>query len=76
MLVIEFLHRVADALEDFLGSPLLATKIESNYDIVAQIVGEMCDAGLVSNTENNALREVVDAPSWVDNWFGGFSMPA
>src|SRR5881275_1431924 len=33
--VLEFLHRVIDVFEDFLGAPLLSTKIESNYDVVA-----------------------------------------
>ncbi len=63
-------------LEDFLGSPLLATKIESSYDVVAQVLGEMCDAGTVCNTEPNALKEVVETPSWMGNLLGGFGLPA
>ena len=58
--MLEFLHRVVDALEDFLGAPLLAHKIENNYDIVAQVLGEVCDGGLICNTEPNALRELID----------------
>lgn len=76
LLVLEFLHRVADALEDFLGAPLLASKIEANYDVVVQIVVEMCDAGIVCNTEPNALREVVEVPNWMGNLLGGFGLPA
>ncbi len=30
LLVLEFVHRVVDALEEFLGAPLLAVKIENN----------------------------------------------
>ena len=75
LLVLEFLHRVADALEDFLGPPLLVSKLEASYDVVAQIVGEMCDAGVVCNTEPNALREVVEVPSWMGNLLGGFGLP-
>ncbi|OAA36583.1 adaptor complexes medium subunit family protein [Beauveria brongniartii RCEF 3172] len=45
LLVLEFLHRIIDAFEDFVGAPLLAVKIENNYDIVAQLLTEMCDAG-------------------------------
>lgn len=75
LLVIEFLHRVADALEEFLGSPLLASKIEANYDVVAQIAGEMCDAGSVCNTEPNALREVVEVPNWLGSLLGGLELP-
>jgi len=75
LLVVEFLHRVADALEDFLGSPLLASKIESSYDVVAQLLGEMCDCGTVSNTEPNALRDVVELPSWMSKLVGGLGLP-
>ncbi|KAF4537212.1 Ap-3 adaptor complex subunit mu [Lasiodiplodia theobromae] len=76
LLVIEFLHRVADAIEDFLGSPLLATKIEAHYDVVAQLLGEMCDAGIVANTEGNALRDVVEAPSVMKNLLGNMGLPS
>ncbi|GME30236.1 ap-3 adaptor complex subunit mu [Neofusicoccum parvum] len=76
LLVLEFLHRVADAIEDFLGSPLLASKIEANYDVVAQLLGEMCDAGIVANTEGNALRDVVEAPSVMKNLLGNMGLPS
>lgn len=74
-MVLEFLHRVADALEEFLGAPLLASKIESSYDVVAQVLGEMCDAGLVGGTEANALRDVVETPTWVNKLLGGVGLP-
>ncbi|OJD34130.1 ap-3 adaptor complex subunit mu [Diplodia corticola] len=76
LLVLEFLHRVADAIEDFLGSPLLATKIEAHYDVVAQLLGEMCDAGIVANTEANALRDLVEAPSVMKNLLGNMGLPS
>lgn len=63
LLVLEFLHRVVDVLEDYLGSPLLGTKIEANYDIIAQLMNEMCDDGFPFTTEPNALRDVVLPPS-------------
>ncbi|KAI9768812.1 MAG: hypothetical protein M1840_004626 [Geoglossum simile] len=75
LLILEFLHRVVDVLEDFLGAPLLASKIESNYDVVAQLLGEMCDAGAVSNTEPNALRDIVEVPGWVGKILGTVSLP-
>ncbi|KAI9758910.1 MAG: hypothetical protein M4579_002721 [Chaenotheca gracillima] len=75
LLVLEFLHRVVDVLEEFLGAPLLASKIESGYDVVAQLLGEMCDAGAVSNTEPNALRDVVEVPGWVGKLVGGLGLP-
>ena len=74
--ILEFLHRVADALEDYLGSPLLASKIETSYDVVAQLLLEMCDGGTVTNTESNALRDVVEAPSWVKSLVGGLGLPS
>ncbi|KAI9806759.1 MAG: hypothetical protein M1825_006216 [Sarcosagium campestre] len=76
LLVLEFLHRVVDVLEEFLGAPLLASKIEGSYDVVAQLLGEMCDAGSVSNTEPNALRDIVEVPGWMDKLLGGVGLPS
>ena len=64
-----------DALEDFLGSPLLASRIEASYDVVAQLLGELCDAGLVATTEPNALRDVVEAPTWMGKLLSGVALP-
>ena len=75
LLVLEFLHRVIDVLEDFLGTPLLATRIEGSYDVVAQLLAEMCDAGTVNNTEPNALRDAVEVPGWVGKLLGGVGLP-
>jgi AP-3 complex subunit mu len=70
LLVLEFLHRVVDVLEDYLGSPLLTAKIESNYDVVAQLLSEMADDGIPFTTEPNALRDVVLPPSLMGKLFG------
>ncbi|PHH84140.1 hypothetical protein CDD83_2410 [Cordyceps sp. RAO-2017] len=75
LLVLEFLHRVVDALEDFLGAPLLAVKIENNYDVVAQLLTEMCDAGIICTTEPNALREVVEIEGWMGKLLGSINLP-
>lgn len=75
LLALEFLHRVVDVLEEFVGAPLLSTKINSNYDVVAQLLNEMCDGGTVCNTEPNALQEVVEVPGWVDKLLGGIGVP-
>jgi AP-3 complex subunit mu len=72
---LEFLHRIADVLEEFLGSPLLSQKIETSYDVIAQLLGEMCDGGTVATTEPNALRDVVEAPSWMNKLLGGVGLP-
>ena len=75
LLVLEFIHRVIDAFEDFLGAPLLAIKIENGYDVVAQLLTEMCDAGFISTTEPNALREVVEIEGWVGKLLGSITLP-
>ncbi|KAJ5217149.1 hypothetical protein N7468_010157 [Penicillium chermesinum] len=75
LLVLEFLHRVVDALEDFVGAPLLSTKIQANYAVVAQILHEMCDGGVVCNTEPNALQEVVEVPGWMGKLLSGINVP-
>ncbi|KAF2773772.1 clathrin adaptor, mu subunit [Teratosphaeria nubilosa] len=76
LLVLEFLHRTADSLQEFLGSPLLASKITGNYDIVAQIVAEMADAGVPCQSEPNALRDVVETgPGVLNNLLGKVGIP-
>ncbi|XXH03362.1 [acyl-carrier-protein] S-malonyltransferase [Hypoxylon texense] len=73
--VLEFLHRVIDALEEFLGAPVLAHKIEANYDVVAQLLTEMCDAGTISTTEPNALRDVVEVEGLLGKLLGSINLP-
>lgn len=73
--ILDFLYRVLDILEDFLGAPLLTSKIEDNYEIVAQLLGEMCDGGIVSNTEPNALRESVEVSSVLGQLFTKVGLP-
>ncbi|KGO64135.1 Clathrin adaptor, mu subunit, C-terminal [Penicillium italicum] len=75
LLALEFLHRVIDVLEDFVGAPLLSNKIQANYDVVAQLFNEMCDGGTVCNTEPNALQEVVEVPGWMGKLLGGIGVP-
>ncbi len=75
LFVLEFLHRVVDVFEEFVGAPLLASKIEGAYDVVAQLLGEMCDAGIVCSTEPNALRDDVDMPGWMGKLLGGVGIP-
>jgi AP-3 complex subunit mu len=75
LLALEFLHRVVDVLEEFVGAPLLATKIETNYDVVAQLLTEMCDAGIISTTEPNALRDVVEVEGFMGKLLGNLNLP-
>ncbi|KID71539.1 AP-3 adaptor complex subunit mu, partial [Metarhizium hybridum] len=76
LLVIEFLHRVIDAFEDIIAAPLLASEIERNYHVAAQILTEMCDAGTINTTEPNALKENVEMEGLLDKIFGGFNLPS
>ncbi|KIV96308.1 hypothetical protein PV10_00190 [Exophiala mesophila] len=73
--VLDFLNRFVDILEDFLGSPLLRGKIEDNYEVVAQLLGEVCDGGIISNTEPNALRESVEVSSLIGKLFTQVGLP-
>ncbi|KAA8649838.1 putative AP-3 adaptor complex subunit mu [Aspergillus tanneri] len=74
LLVLEFLHRVVDVLEEFVGAPLISSKLQANYDVVAQLLYEMCDAGIVSSTELNALQEAVEMPGWMGKLLGGVGL--
>ena len=74
LVALEFIHRVIDVLEEFLGAPLLASKIENNYDVVAQLLNEMCDAGTISTTEGNALRDLVEVEGFMGKLLGGLSL--
>lgn len=64
-----------DALEEFLGAPVLAHKIEANYDVVAQLLTEMCDAGTISTTEPNALKDVVEVEGLLGKLLGSINLP-
>ncbi|KAL4865862.1 hypothetical protein BDV12DRAFT_141611 [Aspergillus spectabilis] len=75
LLALEFLHRVVDILEEFVGAPLISSKVQANYDVVAQLLHEMCDAGIVCNTELNALQEVVEMPGWMGKLLGNVGLP-
>ncbi|KAL4788178.1 Mu homology domain-containing protein [Aspergillus varians] len=75
LLALEFLHRAVDILEEFVGAPLISTKVQANYDVVAQLLHEMCDAGIVCNTELNALQEVVEMPGWMGKLLGNVGLP-
>lgn len=74
--VIDFLRRLVDVFEDFLGSPLISTKIEENYEVIAQLLTEMCDGGIISSTEGNALREQVEVSSKIGQLFAQVGLPS
>ena len=53
----------------------MAHKLETSYDVVAQLLNEMCDAGAVSTTEPNALRDLVEVEGWIGKLLGGINIP-
>lgn len=73
--ILDFLYRLIDVFEDFLGSPLLVGKIQDNYEVVAQLLGEMCDGGVVCNTEPNSLKENVEVSSLIGKLFTQVGLP-
>ena len=73
--ILEFLRKVIDIFEDFLGSPLLSSKIEDSYEVVAQLLGEVCDGGVICNTEPNALQETVEVSSTLGRLFDQVGIP-
>ena len=54
---------------------MLAQKVESSYDVVAQLLNEMCDTGAVNTTEPNALRDLVEVEGWMGKLLGGINLP-
>lgn len=73
--MLEFLRKIVDIFEDFLGSPLLSSKIEDNYEVVAQILAEVCDGGMICNTEPNALRESIEVSTALGKLFQHVGLP-
>lgn len=71
LVVLEFLHRVLDVLAEFVGRPLTGGRIQSSYDVVAQLLTEISDGGLINCTEPDALRDVVEVPGWMERLLGG-----
>lgn len=73
--ILEFLHRIIDIFEDFLGSPLLPSKLQENYEVVAQLLGEVCDGGVVCNTEANVLKDSIEVSSRLGRLFETVGIP-
>ncbi|VVT44993.1 uncharacterized protein SAPINGB_P000602 [Magnusiomyces paraingens] len=55
----EFIARLIETFESYLSAPLLPTKIESNFDIIAMVLAEMIDGGLPVTTEPDAIHDLV-----------------
>ena len=42
---------------------------------MAQLLNEICDAGAVSTTEPNALRDLMEVEGWIGKLLGGINIP-
>lgn len=61
-MVLEFLHRVFDILEEYFGS-IEETTIKDNFSTVYQLLEEMMDYGYPLTTEPNVLKAMIEPPS-------------
>eukprot|EP00968_Pinguiococcus_pyrenoidosus_P019573 scaffold2141_cov282-Pinguiococcus_pyrenoidosus.AAC.1 len=64
LLVIEFLHRVADIIHDYFGS-VEENTLKENFSTVYQLLEEMMDNGFPLTTEPNALKAMIRPPSMI-----------
>ncbi|XP_046885453.1 AP-3 complex subunit mu-1 [Hypomesus transpacificus] len=62
LFVIEFLHRVAEMIQDYFGE-CSETVIKDNVVIVYELLEEMLDNGFPLATESNVLKEMIRPPT-------------
>lgn len=63
LMILEFLHRVADIFVDYFGSPADESAVKENFSTVYQLLEEMVDYGWPLTTEANALKAIIRPPS-------------
>lgn len=63
LLVLEFLHRVADIFQDYFGIPADESAIRENFSTVYQLLEEMVDYGWPLTTEPNSLKAMIRPPT-------------
>jgi len=63
LMIIEFLHRVADIFVDYFGSPADESAVKENFSTVYQLLEEMVDYGWPLTTEPNSLKAMIRPPS-------------
>ncbi|CAB9499957.1 AP-3 complex subunit mu [Seminavis robusta] len=63
LLILEFLHRIADTLVDYFGNPADESTIKENFSTVYQLLEEMMDYGWPLTTEGNALKAMIRPPT-------------
>jgi len=63
LLILEFLHRIADTFVDYFGSPADESAVKENFSTVYQLLEEMVDYGWPLTTEPNALKAFIRPPT-------------
>ena len=63
LLMLEFLHCVANTFGDYFGKPTDENAIKENFSTVYQLLEEMVDNGWPLTTEPNALQDMIHPPT-------------
>ena len=63
LLVVEFLHRVADTFVVYFGNPADESAVKDNFATAYQLLEEMVDYGWPLTTEPNALTDLIRPPT-------------
>lgn len=63
LLILEFLHRIANIFVEYFGSPADESAIKDNFSTVYQLLEEMVDYGWPLTTEPNALKAMIRPPT-------------
>ena len=63
LMILEFLHRVADIFVEYFGDPADESAIKDNFSLVYQLLEEMVDYGWPLTTEPNSLKAMIRPPS-------------
>jgi AP-3 complex subunit mu len=63
LLVIEFLHKIADTFVIYFGDPADESAVKDNFSTAYQLLEEMVDHGWPLTTEPNALTDLIRPPT-------------
>jgi len=63
LMILEFLHRVADIFVDYFGNPADESAVKDNFATIYQLLEEMVDYGWPLTTEPNALKTIIRPPT-------------
>ena len=63
LMILEFLHRIANTFVEYFGSPADESAIKDNFSTVYQLLEEMVDHGWPLTTEPNALKAMIRPPT-------------